>query len=206
MVADLRASTPTYAAAAVAPSVEELSAALDAAAGSMARALGRRTDALAHRLDLVASRPVFADPLAALCGTRASYLDIAHDRLVAALPNMVAARRAALAGATARLAAQGPRLAAAPSARADAAAARLSAAGRTLLTAPQRRLAVGAARLEALSPLAVIARGYAVARDADGVVVSSVAQASVGDALSVRLADGALDCTVVAVQPLDRPS
>jgi exodeoxyribonuclease VII large subunit len=126
--------------------------------------------------------------------------------LVAALPNMVAARRTALAGATARLAAQGPRLAAAPSARADAAAARLSAAGRTLLAAPQRRLAVGAARLEALSPLAVIARGYAVARDADGAVVSSVAQASVGDALSVRLADGALDCTVVAVQPLDRPS
>ena len=44
-------------------------------------------------------------------------------------------------------------------------------------------------RLEALSPLAVLARGYAVVtRKADGGVVSRVAQAS--DVMKVRVSDG----------------
>ena len=44
-------------------------------------------------------------------------------------------------------------------------------------------------RLEALSPLAVLARGYAVVtRKDDGSVVSRVAQAS--DVMNVRVSDG----------------
>jgi exodeoxyribonuclease VII large subunit len=47
-------------------------------------------------------------------------------------------------------------------------------------------------RLAALSPLAVLARGYAVVtRKDDGSVVSSVAQAS--EAMKVRVSDGEFD-------------
>ena len=70
-----------------------------------------------------------------------------------------------------------------------------------MLDAPRRTLAVQAGRLDALSPLAVIARGYAMASDADGHVVSSVSQARVGQALDVRVSDGVLACEVRGVTP-----
>src|SRR6478752_1352089 len=46
------------------------------------------------------------------------------------------------------------------------------------------------ARARALSPLATLQRGYAVVQAVDGSVVASTARTSVGDDLSIRLADG----------------
>lgn len=57
-----------------------------------------------------------------------------------------------------------------------------------------------AAQLESLSPLAVLARGYAVAYDAKGTIVKSVEAFDEGDELKVRVADGTLDCTVLGRQ------
>ena len=42
----------------------------------------------------------------------------------------------------------------------------------------------------------MLARGYAVATDADGAVLRSAAQAQPGDPIRVQLQDGALHCTV----------
>jgi exodeoxyribonuclease VII large subunit len=47
------------------------------------------------------------------------------------------------------------------------------------------------ARLHALSPLAVLERGYALVQSADGVLIRSVAQVAAGDRVSTRLSDGA---------------
>ena len=52
-----------------------------------------------------------------------------------------------------------------------------------------------AAALEALSPLRVLGRGYSIAQKEDGTVLSSIQQVSVGEALSLRLADGQVTCT-----------
>ena len=52
-----------------------------------------------------------------------------------------------------------------------------------------------AAALEALSPLRVLGRGYSIAQKEDGTVLSSIEQVSVGEALSLRLADGQVTCT-----------
>ena len=53
-------------------------------------------------------------------------------------------------------------------------------------------------RLEALSPLAVLARGYAVVtRKDDGRVVSRVAQAKPGQQIDVRVMDGRFDAEIV---------
>lgn len=52
-------------------------------------------------------------------------------------------------------------------------------------------------RLEALSPLAVLARGYAVVtRKDDGSVVSRVAQAQVGQQIGIRVSDGQLSAEI----------
>jgi exodeoxyribonuclease VII large subunit len=57
------------------------------------------------------------------------------------------------------------------------------------------------ARLEALSPLKVLARGYAVARDAGGRVLKRVAQLPEGREFRLRVTDGEVDARVQAVVP-----
>ena len=57
------------------------------------------------------------------------------------------------------------------------------------------------ARAQALSPLATLQRGYAVLQDADGHVVTSVAQTTAGAAVSVRVADGRIHATTDRVEP-----
>jgi exodeoxyribonuclease VII large subunit len=57
-------------------------------------------------------------------------------------------------------------------------------------------LATAAARLDALSPLAVLGRGYAIARTADGRVLRRASEVAPGDALSVRVAEGEVDTLV----------
>lgn len=60
------------------------------------------------------------------------------------------------------------------------------------------RLAATRAQLAALSPLATLARGYAVVRrERDGLVLTSADAATVGDTLDVRLAEGSLRAEVV---------
>jgi exodeoxyribonuclease VII large subunit len=58
-------------------------------------------------------------------------------------------------------------------------------------------------RLTALDPSRVLARGYAIVARADGAVVHSVAQVTPGDAVRVRVADGAFGATVTTMD--DRP-
>ena len=72
----------------------------------------------------------------------------------------------------------------------------LGAACEQMLHRQERRIAAAAASLEALSPLKVLARGYAVVRDESGGTVVSVRQTGEGSSLSVRLSDGELACTV----------
>jgi exodeoxyribonuclease VII large subunit len=62
--------------------------------------------------------------------------------------------------------------------------------GPRLLRQHAATLAQGAAQLDALSPLKVLSRGYAIARDADGHVVSDAARLDKGDEISVLLSSG----------------
>ncbi len=58
-------------------------------------------------------------------------------------------------------------------------------------------LAVG--RMNALSPLAILERGYAICRDQRGIILKDSGGVSVGDAISVRLARGELGCRIESI-------
>jgi exodeoxyribonuclease VII large subunit len=62
------------------------------------------------------------------------------------------------------------------------------------------------ASLEALSPLAVIGRGYSILQRADGAVVRRLADANLGDDLTARVADGHISAQVTALKPTGEPA
>jgi exodeoxyribonuclease VII large subunit len=68
------------------------------------------------------------------------------------------------------------------------------------------RLETGAARLHALSPLATLARGYAVARDANGNTLSSIAQFAPHLHFSLTLRDGRIAAVAEGGEPATAPS
>ncbi|MDF1605375.1 exodeoxyribonuclease VII large subunit [Nocardioides sp. YIM 152315] len=59
------------------------------------------------------------------------------------------------------------------------------------------------ARARALSPLATLQRGYAVLQDAEGQVVTSVADVAARQRISVRVADGRIHATTTSTEELD---
>ncbi len=77
---------------------------------------------------------------------------------------------------------------------------RLSAAPRLLLERRRAALDHSAARLHALSPLATLARGYAVVR-AGGEALREASSVSAGDRLEIELAAGGLGARVEDVRP-----
>ena len=56
-----------------------------------------------------------------------------------------------------------------------------------------------AGQLESLSPLKVLARGYALAQDTNGTIVRSAGELTPGDEISVRLSRGRVTATVTDV-------
>jgi exodeoxyribonuclease VII large subunit len=69
---------------------------------------------------------------------------------------------------------------------------------RALLQANRSRFEVAAGRLHALSPLAILERGYSICRDARGGVLRDAAGVAPGDRVGVTLAKGHLKCRVEA--------
>ncbi len=199
MVADVRASTPTAAAEKVSPSRESLDALFDARLDALNASLGRQIERCRMRVDHLASRPVLTDPSALLAGP-AQQIDIAADRLERAFPASIDRRRTALDSLELRFARALEVAGAADRARLSAAEQRLGVAASRMTDRFSNELSVLAKTLDALSPLAVVARGYAVARDGEGRVVSEIGAVGAGDALEVMVSDGVIDCTVAGAR------
>ena len=81
--------------------------------------------------------------------------------------------------------------------RVDELAARLPEALARLVERAGLRLAATAGRLDAISPLKVLARGYAIA-ESRGKVLTKATQVKKGDPVRVRLSDGELSCEVTS--------
>jgi exodeoxyribonuclease VII large subunit len=79
--------------------------------------------------------------------------------------------------------------------RVDELAARLPEAARRVVERLRLKLGAATGRLDAISPLRVLARGYAIATR-EGAVLTRASQARPGDAIRVRLHEGELACEV----------
>jgi exodeoxyribonuclease VII large subunit len=150
--------------------------------------------------DLRAPTPTAAAELA----TQITILDLQAEvqtyktRLASATINLIAEQKASLASLAAQLRYLSPaRLIQSERQRVDELARRAFMSVAYLVNLQKKYLEGTQKRLEALSPLAVLSRGYAVVtRKADGGVVSRVAQAKPGQQIQVRVVDGQFDAEV----------
>ena len=206
LVADRRAPTPTAAAELAVPMRDELRATVAHEASRLGSGLARQLREA--RLHVNQAR---LPDLPALLDTARQKLDDRSHRLSLALPNLLAARHAGLAGAERAMpdvrglvppARARAALAAAGlvAALRHAAGARRMAGARTMerlnvaslsgrLREARARLDGAAALLESVSPLAVLGRGYALVSDARGRPVTTAAGVTPGMALRLRFAD-----------------
>jgi exodeoxyribonuclease VII large subunit len=72
----------------------------------------------------------------------------------------------------------------------------LTATARTLLLRERGRLNHAGGQLEALSPLAILDRGYALVFDSAGALLKDAARVKAGEEISARLARGTIEATV----------
>jgi exodeoxyribonuclease VII large subunit len=200
LAADRRAPTPSAAAELAVPAAAALRQHLDALQWRLAAAGTARRASAARRLQDLLRRLQLRHPTARL-EQRVQRLDRLRLRLGQAMTRRVDAKSLTLRRRREALSAANPlrrlrerRLALA------ALSQRLTQTGAVLLERRGRRFATLLARLEALSPLAVLRRGYAIAsRTRDGEVLRAAQQARVGESISVRLASGQLQAEVRAV-------
>jgi exodeoxyribonuclease VII large subunit len=88
-------------------------------------------------------------------------------------------------------------------ARLEAARAALPRLARAAVTGGRARLAEAGASLDALSPLAVLGRGYALARrERDGAIVRRAEQVEPGERLRIRVAEAEIEATALAARPV----
>ncbi|MFK7898374.1 MAG: exodeoxyribonuclease VII large subunit [Myxococcota bacterium] len=132
---------------------------------------------------------------------------VARDsrRLVSAMEGQVEGHRARIDRLRAVLRARSPQarvaMARPRAARAGAAA---EAAIQRRLDHARRRFASSAAGLDALSPLAVLGRGYAlVRRGAEGGILRDARDTRLGERLTLQLAKGQVEAEVTAIDPGD---
>ncbi len=83
----------------------------------------------------------------------------------------------------------------------DRGARDLSLAGRRVIERRRARIESLAGRLDALSPLAVLTRGYAVAQTPEGVAHTSIQSLPPGTRFNLRLSDGVVRATSDAREP-----
>jgi exodeoxyribonuclease VII large subunit len=202
LVADLRAATPSAAAEMVIAGRDDLVARIDTQAGRL-RATMRET-VRRHRTRILEldRRPGLAGWPARLALRGRHAVELTHS-LTHKARTTLDARQRRLHTANFRLEACAPsRRLAVGRTRLATAQERLSAATIQRRQRLERRLADVAGRLQALSPLGVLARGYAVCWIADqSAIVRDASEVSLGDHLAVTLHQGQLTCTVIGKDP-----
>jgi len=196
-VADLRAPTPSAAAEIITAAqhrVEERVAELDA---RMRRAIRYHLMLARQRYSVLAADQVLVRAHDAM-GRPWQRLDELERRLESCLTRRLEAlhtRLGVLTSAAER---------ANPAVRLAIVRRRLETAGQSLerlaasaITSRTGRLERASGRLAALSPLAVLSRGYALVYGADGALLRDAAQAKPGERIHARFAAGSLDAEVL---------
>jgi exodeoxyribonuclease VII large subunit len=77
---------------------------------------------------------------------------------------------------------------------------RLHSAIKSRMHSGRSRFEFAVGKIDALSPLAILRRGFALCRDSRGAIVKNAADVSCGDSVTVTLALGQLDCEVKKIR------
>jgi exodeoxyribonuclease VII large subunit len=197
LVADARAATPSQAAELVVPDAATRRAALRRSFAAVERAMLAHVYGLRAQVDRRRAR--LGDPRLVVA-ERQRELDELLARLFRRTERGLKRRGQTTAGLLSRLFAHHPRVViSAQRSLVSPLAARLMGAFRLGLGKQRERLSAQAARLDALSPLGVLGRGYAIAWSRDGRALRRSAEAKPGQALLLRLGEGALDVEVLRI-------
>jgi exodeoxyribonuclease VII large subunit len=200
-VADVRAATPSAAAEIVVSRKDDFCSRIDRLTHRVGTAMSGRLHRMESRLRALEARPGYAGTHGRVAMRARHAAELSHE-LRAAMTGHLAAQdrrwqvlrrnldafdlRRRLGRVRTRLVAVEGRLDSGWTRRRHQADARLRST---------------ASRLESLSPLRVLARGYAAAFTPDGKVVRDAATVSIGTQIAVRLERGMLDCRVTNRRP-----
>jgi exodeoxyribonuclease VII large subunit len=196
-VADMRAPTPSAAAEMVAAREDELEAFVEERTRDLIRAVRYELMDKRSRLQESAMSPAFDEVRERLRDAQQA-IESAKHRIEKIITNVLqrSRRRAdsisyrlSPASLSARVMESKTRFSILCAARDAAIAARVDEA--------QSHLGVMAASLDALSPLAVLSRGYAMVHDQNERIIRSSRNVDVDDEVKVKLAEGSLRCRVL---------
>src|SRR6266446_9579362 len=192
-VADVRAPTPSAAAEIVAAHEDQICSLLATLTTTLARSIRFKISGARANVQEMALSPAFDAVRGRLHGAM-SAADDAEHRLQTAITSKLqrihrrlgaAAHRLSPAQLRANVTSARTRFESLGKAHDAAIAARLETA--------RERLGLAAASLDALSPLAVLQRGYAIAQDKSGALLRDAKSVAVGDEVRVRLVKGRLN-------------
>jgi len=221
-VADVRAATPTHAATQVVPDAAELARGLKLYAARLYQHWGTRRQRAELALTRLSNR--MPEPRLLVVGAL-QRLDNAERRLKEALQLRARAAERSLSAVMQRLEQSHPRAQLAlkarrlqnlatllqsrlPAGRIKTAAGRLELTRTALANHAQRKMRLArerlhraCAQLEAMSPVAVLARGYALVSHGgqDGRLITSVKGLKAGAHIDVRLKDGTVKSTIIEI-------
>ena len=196
-VADLRAPTPSAAAEVVSGVRAELQERIATAGIRLNRATDRLLADGRQRL-LILSRSRSFQLMEGRIQQAQQHIDDLGSRSTAAIRALLAKNRSLLAQGGQKLEKVNPRQVL-HNRRSQMALAwtRLRHAMIHAVETDRNRLAASAGKLDVLSPLAILARGYAICLDAGGHILIDSAKVAPGNPVSVKLSRGALDCQVL---------
>jgi exodeoxyribonuclease VII large subunit len=194
--ADARAPTPSGAAELVAPDRQALLEALQRTGARIGATMNRELRAAAARFEAASARLTRADPGLRLAH-QAQRLDDLEQRLTLAVRSAVQEARHRLTRCEARLLPHSPqRRTDALRARIDALAVRLERHMSAELSQLDHRVMLAQRTLQTASPLATLARGFAIVTRADGSLLRDTAAVRPGELIEARVASGRLQAQV----------
>lgn len=197
LAADMRAPTPSAAAEMLVPDSHELAQRLVGLERRLSRGIQVRLDGESQHLDHLRSR--LRHPGEALDRQRHLLREL-EVRLCRAAQARLTNERQLLQHRQQRLGACHPRRELVHAAeRLDRARQRLQHTMPRTLASQRERLAGLARQLHAISPLAVLGRGYAILENEAGQVIQRAPDVEPGQALTARLGEGHLDLKVIRV-------